>query len=85
MKWYLLFLALFIIQLTKAQQNGGNANSYEFGLPYMQHFEPGDYNARPDNQNLVQGKNGLMYIGNGSGVLEYDGVNFRLIKLPNQG
>ncbi len=51
----------------------------------MQHYSPKDYNARPDNQALVQGDNGLMYIGNSKGVLEFDGISWRLIQLPNQG
>ncbi len=55
----------------------------ELGIPYMQHYDPRDYNGRPDNQALVQADNGLMYIGNSNGVLEFDGVNWRLIKLPN--
>ncbi|MEK6152740.1 ATP-binding protein [Flavobacteriaceae bacterium 3-367] len=63
----------------------GSKKYQELGMPYMQHYGPDDYNTtRPDNQTLVQGDNGLMYIGNSKGVLEFDGVDWRLIQLPNR-
>lgn len=39
----------------------------------------------PDNWAVVQSKEGVMYFGNKNGVLEYDGVSWRLILLPSQG
>ena len=62
-----------------------NENYKELGIPYMQNYGPSDYQtARPDNQTVLQGDNGLVYVGNSKGVLEFDGVNWRLIQLPNK-
>ena len=97
MKRLLILSLLFSSLLSSAQTSdtssqpelGRTANdslSYrELGIPYMQHYEAKDYDARPDNQSLLQGDNGLMYFGNGKGVLEFDGIDWRLIQLPNQG
>jgi len=32
---------------------------------------------------IIEDDRGVMYVGNGSGVLEYDGITWRLISLPN--
>lgn len=32
---------------------------------------------------VTQGSNGLMYFGNGAGILEFDGNNWRLLQTPN--
>ncbi|WP_348730334.1 ATP-binding protein [Rheinheimera texasensis] len=55
----------------------------EFGLPPMQKFLPADYQAHRQNWAFAQTANGVMYIGNSAGVLEYDGVRWRLIAIPN--
>ncbi len=57
----------------------------EFGLPPIQKFLPADYQAHRQNWAFAQTANGVMYIGNSSGVLEYDGVRWRVITLPNYG
>ena len=65
----------------------GNAQSEELtekiGLPFIQHFSGEDYGANKQNFDAVQDQNGLIYVANADGVLEYDGVNWRLIKLSN--
>jgi len=55
----------------------------ETGLPYIQNYSPADYNAVSQNWSIVQSKEGLIYVGNNEGVLEYDGVSWRIISLPN--
>ena len=35
------------------------------------------------NRSVIEDKRGIVYIGNNNGVLEYDGVTWRLIKLPD--
>ncbi|NBC03454.1 MAG: response regulator [Bacteroidetes bacterium] len=76
-----------------SQSNGlrGDAEAYqdinyrELGIPYIQNYSPEEYSAGPDNWAAVQSREGIMYFGNKFGVLEYDGVSWRLIQLPNQG
>ena len=55
----------------------------ETGLPYIQNYSPTDYNAASQNWSIVQSKEGLIYVGNNEGVLEYDGVSWRTISLTN--
>lgn len=57
----------------------------ERGLPYIQNYTPEDYRAGGDNGTIAQNENGLIYIANRQGVLEYDGVKWRLIQLPDLG
>ena len=57
-KWLLPLLLLFtslILPQSKINTRLSNTNGYhELGMPYMQHYEPKDYNGRPDNQALLQ-------------------------------
>ncbi|NUM74267.1 response regulator [candidate division KSB1 bacterium] len=55
----------------------------ETGRPFIQDFSPKEYNAYSQNWAIAQGHDGLMYFGNGSGVLVYDGVSWRLIPVSN--
>ncbi len=53
----------------------------EAGKPYLyEHFTPRDYNAQQQNWAITQTPDGKIYVANLSGVLEYDGVSWRLIR-----
>jgi ligand-binding sensor domain-containing protein len=52
------------------------------GFKYIKNFTPKDYNHRAQNWSIVQDKRGIIYVGNNGGVLEYDGVSWRLIRVP---
>lgn len=54
------------------------------GLPTIHNYSVNDYNADVFNHAVVQDNRGLIYVANNSGVLEYDGSHWRLIKLPNK-
>ena len=58
--------------------------SQDIGVPVIKNFAPEEYNAEPQNWQISQGKNGFMYIANNSGLLEYDGVSWRLIDVPKR-
>lgn len=57
----------------------------EKGLPHIRNYSPKEYSASPQNWDAVQGQDGIMYFANSNGVLSYDGVNWKLITLPNRG
>jgi hypothetical protein len=59
-----------------------DSTAQELGQPFVRNYLPKNYNAHVQNWDLVQDERGVMYFGNGDGVLEYDGVNFRLLELP---
>lgn len=51
------------------------------GLPFIRNYAPGEYKAHNQNWAIVQDARGVMYFGNSHGVLEYDGVSWRLIPI----
>lgn len=52
----------------------------ERGTPLLQNFFSRDYGAFFQNWCAVQDPRGLVYVGNNSGTLQYDGVRWRLIR-----
>lgn len=55
----------------------------ERGLLPVYYFSPQDYNALEQNWDITQDNRGIMYFGNNHGVLEYDGVEWRMIRVSN--
>lgn len=56
----------------------------EVGLPFVRHYTPREYGEAGQNWTLAQDADGLMYAGNNHGVLQYDGVRWRLIRVDNR-
>jgi len=56
----------------------------ETGLKYIKNYTPNDYNLLPQNFSIIQDQRGVIYVANREGLLEYDGVSWRLIPIPNQ-
>ena len=48
-------------------------------------FSPLSYNANRQNWAIVEDNRGILFFGNSSGVLEFDGSRWRTISLPNNG
>jgi diguanylate cyclase (GGDEF)-like protein len=53
------------------------------GTPPVLGFTP-DIEVHPKNFAVAQGSDGIVYVGNQEGVLEFDGEAWRLLRLPNQ-
>jgi serine phosphatase RsbU (regulator of sigma subunit) len=62
----------------------GQTNIIPYGTPLIFNYSSGDYKASPENYGLVQNSQGVLYIGNTGYVLEYDGVNWRKIKIDGE-
>lgn len=69
----------FIAVLGLFQHLEGQAGGYKF----YKNYTPRDYDAQDQNRCIVQDNRGIIYVGNNGGVLSYDGVSWRLIKIPN--
>ncbi len=67
--FFLLFLPFF-----------GFAESETAGTPFIKNYSPKEYGASSQNWAIVQDDRGIMYFGNSNGILEYDGIAWRLIK-----
>jgi DNA-binding response OmpR family regulator/signal transduction histidine kinase len=53
------------------------------GFKYSRNFTPKDYNHQPQNWCIVQDQRGIIYVGNNGGLLEFDGVSWRLLYVSN--
>src|SRR5215212_59190 len=51
----------------------------EIGINPQINFLPSEYKANGQNFSIAKDKRGLMYFANFSGILEYDGANWKLI------
>ena len=72
-KLYLAIILLFLWVRLLAQ---------EAGMPFIRNYPSEEFRANQQNWAVVQDQRGVLYFGNNDGLLEYDGVNWRLIKLP---
>ncbi|MBP6978554.1 MAG: ATP-binding protein [Bacteroidales bacterium] len=55
----------------------------EIGDPFIRNLGPETYNAHSQNFSIAQDRRGVMYFGNFSGILEFDGEQWRLIPTAN--
>jgi diguanylate cyclase (GGDEF)-like protein len=55
----------------------------DVGSPLIRNFTIDDYSAFAQNWAVAQDSRGVMYFGNGSGILEFDGKSWTLIPVPN--
>ncbi len=81
-RFYSLLIALAPFSLGVEAQSTSSFD--EVGRFYVQNFGPEDYDAHAQNFAIVQGLDDVLYVANGDGVLEYDGVSWRLIPVSNR-
>ncbi len=56
---------------------------FEKGYSPIINYTPEHYNSLSQNHAIIQDNRGVMYFGNNGGILEFDGVNWRKIKVKN--
>lgn len=56
----------------------------ETGLPFIRNFNRKSYNVHGQNLTAIQDSRGIMFIANNEGILEFDGVSWRLLELGDQ-
>jgi hypothetical protein len=71
----IIFLLIFIISTSITAQK--IQSPVEIGFPIVENYVSKEYSANVQNWAIVQDHRGVMYFGNGEGVLEYDGVSWR--------
>lgn len=74
-----ILVTLVAVSQISAQQ------SYSYGLPYMQAYNPKDYDGLGQNWDVLQDDSGLMYFASKTGVLTFDGKHWNTIPLSNFG
>ena len=70
--------ALLLSLLVLSRTLGGQ----ELGSPIMTNYEPELYKASSQNWAATQDPRGVMYFGNSSGILEFDGLKWDLLTVP---
>jgi len=66
--------------------SGFAQNAVRTGTPFIQNYHPREYaevSVSPQNWAVIRDDRGLLYVGNTEGLLEFDGVNWRIIKTTN--
>jgi signal transduction histidine kinase len=58
------------------------ARHADTGRPFLTYYSPQQYGAAAQVWSFAQDDRGILYVGNGGGLLEYDGVRWRLIRTP---
>ncbi|MGP8217579.1 MAG: SpoIIE family protein phosphatase [Bacteroidia bacterium] len=59
-------------------------NFNEIGLYNIRNYSAKEYNLAPQNFAIVQDSRGVLFFGNNSDILEYDGQNWDTIQTPNE-
>ena len=80
----ILCLLFISFQLICQNQNFNKETIKTNGIPYIINYAPNDYKAAAQNWAILQDKRGIMYFGNGNGLMEFDGKDWRLIQMPNK-
>ena len=75
---------LLICGLVSVAAAAEAARHPEGGRPFVRSYGPREYGAQEQNWAVVQDERGVIYVGNNIGVLEYDGVSWRAIQVPNK-
>jgi len=68
--------ALILLMITS------QSYSQQSGRTFIRNFPPEEFKAATQNWNIIQDKRGILYFSNIEGLLEYDGVSWRMHKLP---
>ncbi|MFY0592176.1 triple tyrosine motif-containing protein [Roseivirga sp.] len=74
---FLIFILLTIPSI-KGQENAIQ------GLPFIKNYGPDTYQGGIQNWSIVQHENGLLYVANNLGLLEYDGDSWRNYAVKNR-
>jgi len=53
-------------------------------FPFIKNYPKKEYKAGTQNWSIVQGENGNMFFANNFGVLHFNGLNWRLLEMPNK-
>jgi signal transduction histidine kinase/DNA-binding response OmpR family regulator/ligand-binding sensor domain-containing protein len=63
--------------------SSGNLAKKDKGLKYYRNYSPKEYKNQSQNWCILQDKRGVIYVANQGGLMEFDGVSWREIRVPN--
>lgn len=74
---YLIFIFFSLISIVSIGQDFK-------GLPFIKYYSPKEYNGGIQNRTITQNKEGVIYVANNFGLLEFDGTSWRKYTVPKQ-
>lgn len=77
-----LLFVLAAILITPQFLHGQSPTASEQGRYYLDNFDYKTYGAHQENWDILQSPSGLIYAANNEGLLEFDGISWRLITTP---
>lgn len=78
-KLILLFTLALGLNVAAQKPDSPLTRIWQQSLPFITNYSTDEYKAAFQNWALVQGRQGIIYAANNSGVLEYDGTSWKLI------
>ncbi len=81
----LVMLSVFFGEISGAAgESSDYLIAFEQGRPFFRHFSYQEHKGGVQNWDLVIDSKGILYCGNNDGILEFDGVRWRLIQTNNK-
>ncbi|MCA0387832.1 MAG: hypothetical protein LCH52_04990 [Bacteroidetes bacterium] len=77
-----IFFSILLFLFLHNYNYCSSTTSHISGLPIIFNYAPSTYGYEPQNWGASQDSRGIMYFANTEGILEYDGVSWRVIRLP---
>jgi signal transduction histidine kinase/ligand-binding sensor domain-containing protein len=78
---YIFFLEILVFAMLNFITQ--SLYGHETGFKYLKNYSYKEYDHQAQNWGMVQAENGIIYVANNGGVLEFDGVSWRVIGIPN--
>lgn len=79
---HIIFLLLFIFNEVESQNIKAEISQ---NTPLKEHFDSNDYNGGIQNWSIDQNNEGIIYIANNDGLLEFDGGEWNTYSVPSAG
>ncbi|MEE9429903.1 MAG: SpoIIE family protein phosphatase [Melioribacteraceae bacterium] len=76
-------ILIYACLVTNSFSQNNNFHPTELGKPFLKTYSQKDYNAGRTNWCILLDKRGIVYAGNTSGIVEFDGISWRNIEVPN--
>ena len=76
-------VALLIPGSVVAENSNSSSPAMELGQIGLRVIGPKEYGAYPQVFDIAQDKRGMIFVGNGEGLLAYNGTSWKLHRLPN--
>ncbi|MCK4661510.1 MAG: PAS domain S-box protein [Bacteroidales bacterium] len=79
-----IFIFSIILIILLSLNYSFSQSEYQVGLPFIKNYKTDELNVNQQNWSIIQDNQGIMYFANSEGVLQFDGVQWRIIDVMNK-